>query len=77
MEIRPKIKTVLSGILKITEVPDDISQNNCDDWDSLRHLFLIAELESEFNISIEPEEIAEMKTLCDIERVMLCKLQNY
>lgn len=76
MEIRPKIKTVLSGILKITEVPDDISQNNCDDWDSLRHLFLIAEFESEFNISIEPEEIAEMKTLCDIERVILFKLQN-
>jgi len=36
-------------------------------WDSLRHLNLIIELENEFNISFELEEIAEMKSISLIE----------
>ena len=36
-------------------------------WDSLNHLNLIVELEDEFNVSFEPEDIAEMKSLDIIE----------
>lgn len=58
-----QIKGVLKRVFGIEEVADDISQQNCDVWDSLKHLNLIVELEEEFNISFEPEEIAEMKNL--------------
>lgn len=36
------------------------SQKSCEQWDSLAHLNLIVELESEFRVSFEPEEIADM-----------------
>ena len=74
MEIKQKIKSAISRVLDITQVPDDISQMNCEKWDSLGHLNLIIEIESDFDISIEPEEIAEMKTLLDIERIVNCKI---
>lgn len=74
MENSQKIKDVICRTFGITEVSDDISQKNCDKWDSLRHLNLVVELESEFDISIEPEEIAIIKTLQDIIRIVNAKL---
>lgn len=41
-------------------------QSSKDDfvlWDSLNHLNLIMEIESEFNVSIGIEEIAEIRTI--------------
>lgn len=74
MNIEQQIKDVLKRTFGITEISDDISQKNCEKWDSLRHLNLIVELESEFDISIEPEEMAVMKTLQDIISIVSAKL---
>ncbi|MCX6272522.1 MAG: acyl carrier protein [Bacteroidetes bacterium] len=69
-----RIKALMQRTFELKEIPDDISQKNCQNWDSLRHLNLIVELETEFDVSIEPEEIAEMKTLQDIVRILQSKL---
>ena len=60
----------MKAALEIPEVPDDISTQNCSKWDSLHHLSLVIELESAFNISLEPEEIAKMKNLEIIEEII-------
>jgi len=49
--------------LPVSDFPEDIKQKNIDNWDSLRHLNLIIELEEAFDKSFEPEEIAEMTSL--------------
>ena len=36
------------------------SQKNCAAWDSMNQLNLVIELEMEFGISLEPEEIGRM-----------------
>ena len=71
---KDKIKDILSRVLELNEVPDDISQNSCGKWDSIHHLQLVVELEMAFDASIEPEEIAVMKSLEDIVRVINTKL---
>ena len=71
--MKERIKKIMMQTFGISEIPDDISQKNCEKWDSLRHLNLVVELESEFDISIEPEEIAEMKTLNAIEEILTAK----
>jgi acyl carrier protein len=71
--MKEEIKEILKNILGIDTVPDDISQQNCDVWDSMHHLQLIIELEEKFNISFEPEDISEMKSLFTIED----KIKNY
>ena len=65
------IKTV-SKVLG-TEVDENSSQKNCDKWDSLQHLNIIVALEDTFDVSFEPEEIAEMKSIIMIEQVINSK----
>ncbi|MDR2917491.1 MAG: acyl carrier protein [Tannerella sp.] len=70
--MREQVKNIFKRVLDIQHVPDDISQQNCTAWDSLKHLNLIVEIEEEFDISFEPEDIVEMKSL----HVILNKIQN-
>jgi len=65
--MRERIKQVFEVILDLNNVPDDISQDTCVEWDSMHHLQLVVALESEFNISFEPEDIGSMKSLKKIE----------
>ncbi|RGK69131.1 acyl carrier protein [Parabacteroides sp. 20_3] len=65
-----KILCVLKDVLGLESATKALSQQNCDKWDSLRHLNLIVELESEFSVEFEPEEIAEIKSFEDIKRLL-------
>jgi len=73
--MREKIINIVSRVFEV-EVNENTDQKNCAAWDSLRHLNLIIELEDEFNISFEPEEIAEMKSLGKIEEIIKLKLKS-
>jgi hypothetical protein len=68
------ILDILRNIFKLDSVDKDISQNNCDKWDSMNHLNLVVELESKFDIYLEPEEIAKMKNFEEIARVISSKI---
>lgn len=57
-----KIKELFSTIV---EVPidilyDDSSPENIENWDSFKHLMLVAAFEEEFDVSFEPEEIIRL-----------------
>jgi acyl carrier protein len=71
--MKERIKKVVSQVLK-TDVDDNTSQGTCAAWDSLRHLNLIIELETEFDVSFEPEEIAQMKNIDTIAKMIEIKL---
>lgn len=59
-----KVKSIMANVFRtgIENITDDLKQKDVTFWDSLRHLNLIVELEEKFEISFEPEEIAEMTT---------------
>ena len=61
-----RILSALCVALGLEKADTGISQANCENWDSMRHLNLIVELESAFDVEFGPEEIAEMK---DYERI--------
>ena len=65
-----KIIQVIGEVLE-TPVDKDTSQENCAKWDSLRHLNIIVAIEDAFDVSFEPEDIAQMKTVKDIEEFIL------
>jgi acyl carrier protein len=64
--MREQIKSIIGRVFNIKNVRDDISQHNCVEWDSLKHLNLIIELEEEFNISFDPEDIVVMTDINSI-----------
>jgi len=74
MNMEKRISDVLKKVFDLTSVDESISQQNCDKWDSMNHLNLVIELESEFDISLEPEEIGEMKSFEDIKRIISSKI---
>lgn len=68
-----KIIKILKEVLETEEINAETSQKNCAAWDSLHHLNVAIELEGEFGVSLEPEEIADMTSVKDIERVLAKK----
>lgn len=67
MNLKEKVLEIMRQTFEMDEVSTDVSQKNCETWDSLHHLMLASELEDAFDIELEPEEIAEMT---DFSRVM-------
>lgn len=63
--MKEQVIAIMSEVfeLNIADFPHEVNQDNIDNWDSMRHLNLIVELEDVFDKSFEPEEIAEMVTM--------------
>ena len=69
-----KVLEILKDVFELESVDKTCSQKTCDAWDSLGQLNLVAELEDAFDVSLEPEEIGEMKSYEDILRILEGKL---
>ena len=61
-----KVLEILKETFELDKVDKNCSQANCSAWDSMGQLNLVAELEDAFDVSLEPEEIGEMKSYSDI-----------
>ena len=69
-----KILEILKEAFELDSVDKTCSQTTCPEWDSMGQLNLVAELEDAFDISLEPEEIGEMKSFDDVVRIVSSKL---
>ena len=67
MNLEDRVLEIMCEVFGMTDVTTDVSQRNCERWDSLHHLTLASELEEAFDIELEPEEIAQMT---DFNRVI-------
>ena len=68
-----KVLEILKDLFELDSVDRTCSQATCEKWDSMGQLNLVVELESEFDVTLEPEEIGEMKTFDDIIRILKSK----
>ena len=71
-----KVLEILKNLFELETVDETCSQETCEKWDSMGQLNLVVELESEFDLSLEPEEIGEMKSFDDIIRILKIKLDG-
>lgn len=69
-----KVLEILKDLFELDTVDETCSQETCEKWDSMGQLNLVVELESEFDVTLEPEEIAEMKSFNDIVRILKTKV---
>lgn len=68
-----KVLEILKNVFELETVDTTCSQQTCEKWDSMGQLNLVVELETEFDVSLEPEEIGEMKSFGDIIRILKLK----
>jgi acyl carrier protein len=73
--MQEKIIDIMKRVFELDHIDESIAQNDVAKWDSIGHLNLIVDLEEEFGISFEPEEIAEMKNLKIIAETVEKKLK--
>ena len=69
-----KVLEILKNLFELDTVDETCSQTTCEKWDSMGQLNLVVELESEFDVTLEPEEIGEMKSYDDIIRILKSKV---
>lgn len=69
-----KVLEILKNLFELDTVDKTCSQKTCEKWDSMGQLNLVVELETEFDITLEPEDIGEMKSFNDIVRILKGKI---
>lgn len=65
-----KVLEILKNVLELDSVDTTCSQETCEKWDSMAQLNVVVELESEFGVSFEPEQISEMKSVTEILNIL-------
>ena len=69
-----KVLEIMNEVFEMEDVTTDISQRNCERWDSLHHLTLASELEDAFDVELEPEEIGQMTDFSKVIDVLKNKI---
>ncbi len=56
--------------IPLEKVTDQLERGKFEAWDSLSHLLLISEIESEMGIQFTTEEVLKINTFKDIREIM-------
>ena len=67
-----KLTTVFVNVLEITpeEVCNELSYSEHPKWDSMSHMMLIAELEGEFAIMFDTDDIIDMSSFLKAQQIL-------
>ena len=58
------------------DLRDELTANHVDNWDSLTHMLLIAEIEASFQIKFKLRELNRMRNVGDMVDLLTEKLSN-
>ncbi len=74
-EVLERLSEVFEDVLEIDDdkVTEELSQDTCEDWDSLGQITLLVSVENEFGLKFSAEEMAEMKSVAKIIDTVLAK----
>lgn len=69
------LEQLLADLLQIpvAEVTDQLTMQDLEVWDSLKHIELIGSLEEQFDTQLSFDEIVTMRSVGDIKRVLNSK----
>ncbi|KPA13938.1 acyl carrier protein [Candidatus Magnetomorum sp. HK-1] len=69
MSNEKKLFSIIAAVLEIdlNEINDDSSPDNITDWDSLKGLLMVTELEESFNVKFSMYEIMNVRNVKDIK----------
>jgi acyl carrier protein len=73
--ITMKLVTILKDSLNVkeSEINDEARLADFGEWDSMTHMFFITKLEEAYSIELTGDEIADMRTVGDVRRILINK----
>ena len=77
-DIEDKLLEILSKILLLDkdQITDDLRRKDFEPWDSMAHLIIVSEIENEFEMFFDDEEVVDLWTVGDIKKVLASKLSS-
>jgi acyl carrier protein len=71
-----KLLDILTRVFRIErdEIKDDLKRKDFEPWDSMAHLMLVSEVENEFEIFFEDEEVVDIWTVADLKKILKQKI---
>lgn len=57
-------------------ISDEMTANDIENWDSLTHMLLIAEVENSFSIKFKLKDLNKMRNIGDLTDLIITKLLN-
>jgi acyl carrier protein len=75
-EIEGKIRIILVSVLKHErfEMRDELNASEVDGWDSLSHMLIISEIETQYNIKFKLKELNKLNSIGSLIEVVRSKL---
>ena len=67
-----KLINCFTESLKISEdlINDNLKYQSIPQWDSIAHMALVAQVESQFDIMLDTEEILDMSSVSEIKKIL-------
>jgi acyl carrier protein len=72
-----KLNKIFIEVFEINPIPENFVKYESDLWDSIKHLTLIVEIETAFDISLSPEEITKIDSLSTALECIKIKTSKY
>lgn len=74
-QVPSSLRDILADILEILpdQVTPDLGVGTVESWDSFRHLQAILALEGEYGVQFDPQRIAELTTVSQIQAELEAK----
>jgi len=69
----------LTSILKVafnandSQMQDDFKLTDFEDWDSMQHMLFITKLEEDYSVDLTGDEIANIRTIGEIKKLLSSK----
>lgn len=74
-QVPSSLRDLLADILEISpeQVTPDLGVGTVENWDSFRHLQAILAIEGEYGVQFDPQRIAELTTVSQIQAELASK----
>lgn len=72
MENKNKLYRCFASALNIPseQISDDLAYQSIAEWDSITHMILISQLEDDFGVSIDTEDVIELSSVAKAQDIL-------
>jgi len=72
MENKNKLYQSFANSLNISidQITDELAYQSIAEWDSISHMILISQLEDDFNVSIDTDDVIDMSSVAKAQEIL-------
>lgn len=72
-----ELRTIVAEVLciDINKVNENLTRDNCEEWDSFNHLLIVSEIESKLNVKLTMKEMESADSYKVLEQIVMRKAE--